>query len=253
MTAKTRVVTHRAAKASGATLAREIERALKASGTPERARHERRYLRSELEHFGVTVPEIRRLTRAAARRTPDLSRAQLLGVVEHLWGRGVHELRMAAVELLVDAVPQLTATDIKLVEHLIRTSNTWALVDTLAARVVGGLIERFPKLLPKLDRWACDDDFWIRRSALLALLGPLQRGAGDFERFARYADAMLEEKEFFIRKAIGWVLRETSKRRPSLVCEWLLPRASRASGVTLREATRYLTAAQQRRLKRRLE
>jgi 3-methyladenine DNA glycosylase AlkD len=55
---------------------------------------------------------------------------------------------------------------------------------------------------------------------------------------------MLEEKEFFIRKAIGWVLRETSKRRPDEVYAWLLPRGARASGVTLREAVKYLSSAQ---------
>jgi 3-methyladenine DNA glycosylase AlkD len=75
---------------------------------------------------------------------------------------------------------------------------------------------------------------------MLALLVPLRRGGGDFERFARYADAMLEDREFFIRKAIGWVAREVSKKRPALVAEWLAPRMHRASGVTLREARKYL-------------
>jgi len=90
------------------------------------------------------------------------------------------------------------------------------------------------------DRWVRDHDFWIRRAALLALLGPLGRGDGDFGRFAGYADALLDDKEFFIRKAIGWVLRETAKKRPSLVYMWLLPRAARASGVTVREAIKPL-------------
>ncbi len=67
---------------------------------------------------------------------------------------------------------------------------------------------------------------------------------GDFDRFSRYADAMLDEREFFIRKAIGWVLRDTAKRRPDLVYRWLLPRASRASGVTIREAVKPLSAQQ---------
>jgi 3-methyladenine DNA glycosylase AlkD len=77
---------------------------------------------------------------------------------------------------------------------------------------------------------------------MLALLVPLRRGGGDFERFSRYADAMLEEREFFIRKAIGWVLRDTSKKRPAMIAEWLAPRMHRASGVTLREALKYLDA-----------
>ncbi len=80
---------------------------------------------------------------------------------------------------------------------------------------------------------------------MLALLVPLRRGDGDFDRFARYADAKLEEREFFIRKAIGWVLRDTSRIRPDLVYGWLLPRAAWASGVTLREAVKHLTHDQQ--------
>ena len=85
---------------------------------------------------------------------------------------------------------------------------------------------------------------------MLALLRPVRRGDGDFERFSRYADAMLDEKEFFIRKAIGWVLRETSKKRPDLVDTWISARTGRASGVTMREAVRYLDPARRAELMR---
>jgi 3-methyladenine DNA glycosylase AlkD len=89
----------------------------------------------------------------------------------------------------------------------------------------------------------------VRRSALLAQIKPLREGAS-FHRFGRYADAMLDEKEFFIRKAIGWVLREAGKTRPDDVYEWLAPRADRASGVTMREAVKYLELEQSARLTR---
>lgn len=62
------------------------------------------------------------------------------------------------------------------------------------------------------------------------------------DRFGRYADGLLDEREFFVRKAIGGVLRETGKKRPDLVYSWLAPRAHRASGVTLCEAVKYLPA-----------
>ncbi len=123
---------------------------------------------------------------------------------------------------------------------MLRSSGTWALVDGLAVNVAGGLVERYPELTATLDRWATDTDFWLRRSALLALLRPLRRGGGDFDRFARYADQMVTEREFFIRKAIGSVLRETAKTRPALVSAWLGPRVHRASGVTVREAVKPL-------------
>ena len=80
---------------------------------------------------------------------------------------------------------------------------------------------------------------------MLALLLPLRQGEGDFGRFGRYADGMLEENEFFVRKAIGWVLREVSKKRPEVVFDWIAPRADRASGVTMREGVKYLPGARQ--------
>jgi 3-methyladenine DNA glycosylase AlkD len=180
---------------------------------------------------------------AFARKHPDLRRAELLRLVRELWKIPVHEYRMAAVELLDRFGSILTPADLRLVERLIRGSKTWALVDPLAINVAGGLVERFPELEDELDRWTVDRDFWVRRSALLALLRPLRRGEGDFRRFAGYADRMLEEREFFIRKAIGWVLRETGKVRPRQVARWLRPRAALASGVTVREAVKYLSRA----------
>jgi 3-methyladenine DNA glycosylase AlkD len=59
---------------------------------------------------------------------------------------------------------------------------------------------------------------------------------------------MLEEKELFIRKAIGWVLREISKKRPALVAGWIASRAARASGVTMREALKYLSPGERERI-----
>ena len=225
-------------------LAREIEAQLERAGDPGRAEHEKRYLKSSLQHLGTSVPVTRRVAGAAIAGRGDLDHAGLERTVEALWARPVHECRAAAVELLDLRADLLVPSDIGLIERLLRASRTWALVDGLAASVAGPLVERYPELATTLDRWAVDHDLWIRRSALLALLLPLRRGRGDFERFGRYADAMLSEREFFIRKAIGWVLRDTSRKRPDMVYAWLLPRASRASGVTVREAVKHLSPEQ---------
>jgi 3-methyladenine DNA glycosylase AlkD len=224
-------------------LADALERSLREVGSPDRAAHEKRYLRSSLVHVGASVPAIRRAAVALSRAHPELSRAALLALVDELWGRGIHECRMAAVELLDVHLDRLEARDLVAIERLLRESGTWALVDPLAATVAGPLVERFPALGRRLDAWAKDPDFWIRRAALLAHLVPLREGRGDFARFARYADTMLEEQEFFIRKAIGWVLRDAGRRAPETVARYLKPRASRAAGLTVREAVKYLPAA----------
>jgi len=229
-----------------AAVAAEIESTLRGAGTPERAEGEKAYLKSDLTFFGTTVWQIRQAAKDVTRGTA-LDHDDVVGLAEALWAEPIHERRMAAVMLFDQHSELLSAADLPLVERLIRESLTWAYVDVLAGDVVGSLLTADPSVEATLDRWATDPDFWVRRSSLLAELGPLRRGA-DLGPFLRRADAMLDEKEFFIRKAIGWVLREVGKRRPAEVAEWLAPRTHRASGVTMREAVRYLAPDDNERL-----
>lgn len=216
-----------------------IESRLREQGIPERAEAEKRYLKSGLHHFGVPVWAMRRLVRSFGRDHRELSHDDLVALVEALWSRPIHERRMVAA-MMLEAYPELLGPeDLPLLETLVRGSRTWALVDLLAGKVVGALLLRHPGASPKLDRWARDPNLWARRAALLAMIEPLKQGA-PFKRFGGYADAMLEEREFFIRKAIGWVLREAGKSRPYEVYEWLSRRTDRASGLTVREAVKYL-------------
>ncbi|MCU4296126.1 DNA alkylation repair protein [Brevibacterium permense] len=250
------------------TLAERVDRDLRARGGSDRAQKERAYLKSELLHYGVSVPDTRAVVRAAL-GTAKLSHDEVIELARILWaaptssgdstgsaeptdtGDGstghptpVHERRAAATMALIQSQDRLGGGDADFIEGLLREAKTWALVDPLAGDLVGPLSERGAGFDPVLERWAADRDFWIRRSALLAHLVPLRQGRGDFDRFSRFADAMLEEKEFFIRKAIGWVLRDASNKRPDLVFEWILPRAHRASGVTIREAVKRLSTEQ---------
>ena len=219
-----------------AAVAAAIEDELRDAGTPERAAGEKAYLKSDLDFLGVTVAQVRTAVRRVA---PSLDRAGLLAVVDELWTGPLFDRRLAAAVLLDARADVLQPADLALLERLIRASRTWALVDVLAGDVAGALLVRHPEAADGLDRWAADDDFWVRRSSLLALSRPLKSGL-PLDRFLRYADAMLDEKEFFVRKAIGWVLREEGKRRPDEVVAWLTPRTHRASGVTMREAVKYL-------------
>jgi 3-methyladenine DNA glycosylase AlkD len=223
-----------------ASVARGIETELRRQGSPERAAGEKQYLKSDLRFLGATLADIRRAAKEAS-KDPRLDRNEAVRLVEELWAKPVFERRMAAALILEFHASDLRVGDLPLIERLIRESRTWALVDVLSGDVVGEMALRL-HIGRTLDRWARDRDFWVRRSSLLAELKPLKNG-GPFEPFARRADAMLEETEFFIRKAIGWVLRETSKRRPDEVYRWIAPRTHRASGVTMRESVKYLGGA----------
>jgi 3-methyladenine DNA glycosylase AlkD len=220
--------------------AEELLAALTEKADPARADAEARYLKSARVHLGVPVPVIRRLAVAAARRYPVVGAADARDLATAVWDQDFHESRMAAVEVLVAHADLLGPDDLDYIECLLRDSGTWALVDNLAERVAGSIVAAHPPSAATLDRWAADGDFWIRRSAVLALLGPIRSGGGDVDRFFRYADAMVGEREFFIRKAVGWVLRELSKTRPHLVAAWLADHDGEVSGVTRREAVKYL-------------
>jgi 3-methyladenine DNA glycosylase AlkD len=222
-----------------------IEDELRAVGRSDRAAVEAKYLKSDLRFFGASLADIRRAAKAVAKRG-TLAHDDLVSLVESLWAKPVFELRMAAAMLLDLHVEQLGPDDLDMLERFIRDSKTWALVDVLSGDVIAKMNLDQP-LRRQLDRWARDDDFWVRRSSLLAELRTLKSGAA-FEPFAKRADRMLEEKEFFIRKAIGWVLREMSKRRPDEVYEWIAPRTHRISGVTVREVVKYLTPERGHRL-----
>jgi len=239
--------------------AERIATLLRPLGNPRRAAGEKAYLKSGLDFLGIDVPTLRSQARAWLRSHPGAGRTALVRLAKSLWRSPVHELRAFAIELLIARQSLLAAGDLAQLERMLRDSGTWAYVDAIAVRVVGPLVERHPELAATLDRWSADPDFWLRRSALLALLGPLARAggegrhaanAGTWLRWVRYADAMLDEREFFVRKAIGWVLREVGKRQPRRVADFLVPRLDRVAGLTLREAVKYLPAAERRRLVR---
>jgi len=229
-------------------IAAAVDRELQELGTPERAEKERSYLKSSLRFHGAALPQIHGVATATWREHGGLDHETMIRTADLLWVTGAFECRMAAEDLLDMGSAMLTTADVPFLERLLRDSGTWALVDGLAAGPVGELDRRPPGIGPTIERWASDDDFWIRRSALLAHLGSLRRGEGDLARFLRLADGMLDETEFFIRKAIGWVLRETARKRPAEVVAWLEPRVDRVSGVTIREAVKHLPVADRDRL-----
>jgi 3-methyladenine DNA glycosylase AlkD len=228
-------------------VADRIEEELRKKGNPERAVAEKKYLKSDLDFYGVSMGTMRAIGKKFIDGRPSMTHPDLIELIKELWSRPNFERRMMAIVLLETSPAALSPRDIPLIEELIRASKTWALVDGLAVNILGELLLRQPAVLQKLDPWAADPDFWIRRSLLLAHLKLLRKGEG-FANFCRHADPMLSEKEFFIRKAIGWVLREVGKMNPDGVFDWLAPRTHIASGVTMREATKYLNPEQRAKL-----
>ena len=234
-------------------LAAEVElarAALAARGSPARAAGAKAYLKSELDFLGVDAGGIRATAREILELHPGIDHDQLTALVRALWEEPVFELKALGVALLERRPDLLAAHDLRFIEELLRRSGTWALVDWICTKVAAPIIARTPAAARVLTRWSRDGDFWLRRAALLSLLPELRAGRGDFVLFARFAGRMVDEREFFIRKAVGWVLRDVSKKRPELAFAFLAEHIDRVSGLTLREGSKYLDARRRRELAR---
>ena len=223
-------------------------RRLRAAGSPARAIGEKAYLKSDLRFWGTGQDSIRAAVREYCDAHPELTRSELRRLAETLYATDVHELRAAAIGVLERDRGTLDDRDMPWLIRLVRKSKSWAYVDWIAPKVIGEVIARDPGARKHLAVWARDDDFWVRRAALLAEHDALRAGGGDFDLWSRLAASMLDEREFFIRKAIGWVLREVSKKRPELAYAFLTKHRDRVSRLSLLEGAKYLSAPNRKAL-----
>lgn len=217
-------------------------RRLRSAGSAKRAVGEKAYLKSDLRFWGTSQDSIRSAVREYCDAHPDLTRADLRAIAETLYATDVHELRAAAIGVLERERETLDARDLPWLIAVVRKSKSWAYVDWIAPKVIGDVIARDPRARKRLSVWAKDPNFWVRRAALLAEHDALRAGGGDFALWSRLAASMLDEREFFIRKAIGWVLREVSKKRPELSYAFLREHRDRVSRLSLLEGAKYLPA-----------
>ena len=220
----------------------ELLAALEAAADPERAAGQQAYMKSAMPYLGVTVPAVRKIARAAFRRHPFEHADGWQRCVLTLWRDAAHrEVRYAAVELLLLAAyrPWITLERVPLLRELIQTGAWWDYVDAIAANAVGHVLAEQPaRGTVMLRRWAVDDDIWLRRSAILAQLKFKDRT--DFELLCGCIEPSLGETEFFLRKAIGWALREYSKTDPAAVLRYVDANDDRLSNLSRREALKVI-------------
>lgn len=190
--------------------------------------------------MGVTKAGLAILSRELKARFRPSDERELLAQLEMLWQPPWREPKYAAMEhARAFEKKLLTSAALPVLERLIRSGGWWDLVDGVAGWLVSPLYLRHrEEVRPTLDRWRSDDDLWLRRAVLLAHLKHKDRT----DTSALFADieALAHEKEFFIRKAIGWVLRDYSYAAPDAVKAFLLSRRDRLSGLSFREGARQL-------------
>ncbi|MBT8160263.1 MULTISPECIES: DNA alkylation repair protein [Arthrobacter] len=216
-----------------------IRERLRAESDPERAKAAQAYMRSSIPSLGVRVPAVRRMVLATARELPFGSPEELRDDVLTLWREATwREERYAAIDLTSLKSVAGDLEMLPLYEEIIRTGAWWDFVDGVSERICTLLQHHRNILTPLLRSWAVDEDFWIRRAAITAQLKA--KAATDRELFAAVLDPNLPDKEFFIRKAIGWSLREYAKTDAQWVRNYVESKRTALSPLSLREALKHL-------------
>ena len=228
---------------SGTELVDALRAALRSGADAERAVGQQRYMKSAMPFLGLTSPGRRALVRpvlADAALRLD-SRAAFEGAILSLWDEAAfREERYAALDLLRHRTyrswrdPDL----MPLVEHLVVTGAWWDLVDETSS-VVGEVLLLDPEGEGlRMRAWSERESLWLRRSAIISQLRHKERT--DTDLLEAVIEPNLDDHEFFIRKAIGWALRQYARTDPVWVQAFVDRHTHRLSGLSRREALKHL-------------
>jgi 3-methyladenine DNA glycosylase AlkD len=220
------------------TLLRRIRARLAAAADPARAPAMQRYMKSEMPYLGVQTPELRRACREVFGAHPLHGFDAWHDTALSLWRGATHrEHRYAAIELTGERryAEHQTMRALPLHEEMIVDGAWWDTVDVLASHRHGAILRREPARMRRtMLAWARSDDSWKRRSAILCQLG--FKAETDLDLLYACIDPSLGSRELFLRKAIGWALRQHAWTDPAEVRRWVARNASRLAPLSRREA-----------------
>ena len=213
---------------------------MKAGGDKKRAVFEKAYLKTPYTCFGTSLPSTDKIAKEFRKQNEGAGSEYILSLARKLFASEYHDEKRLGLRLLQFYPHYLDLSAMPLLEEMLLQSPTWDLVDDISIHLVGTVLEKDGKAYRYLKKWSRSGNFWMRRASLISPILLFRKGRGDAGLFYTFAERMLEEKEFFIRKAMGWGLREIAKAAPDEVFGFLMRVKGRASGLTLREGAKRL-------------
>lgn len=236
---------------TGVGLADRIAAELAERADPARAEPMARYMRDQFPFLGVMAPAQKAVWRRVAADLPrHLPEPVVVEAARALWRRPEREHQYLACTLvnrhatLPARAPGASPAFLDTVEALITSRSWWDTVDSLATHAVSALVAHHRELRPRMDAWLAGDDVWLTRSALLHMVG--WKAATDGDWLFSPCLARADHPDFFVRKAIGWALRELSKVDADAVVSFVAAHERELSGLSRREALMWLERRRRR-------
>jgi len=220
-------------------MVRFVQAELSRLADPEKAIPMAAYMKTEMPFYGVPKPGRVPIARELKAQFPPVDSDDYRRKVLSLWSLPHREEKYLAIGFVWTFRKYVVFSQIDLFERMIVEGAWWDFVDELASPIVGKIVlEDRAIMRPILERWIEGPDMWLRRSAILCQ--NRHKDQTDQEMLFDFCLRRADEKEFFIRKAIGWALREYARSRPEEVRQFLAEHGHRLSGLSHREAAKHL-------------
>jgi 3-methyladenine DNA glycosylase AlkD len=220
-----------------------VQSALEAQANPEKAAGMQAYMKTEMPFYGVQKPARAQILRDVKQQWAPGTRSEYEELVTALWELDHREEKYLAQAVAVAFRRYIVTESLPLYERFIDEGAWWDFVDETATHLIRPLVLHYPEAVwPVVDTWISHENMWRRRTAIICQIGAKERT--DTQRLFSFCAARAHETEFFIRKAIGWALREHSKTDPAAVAAFVVTHRGELSGLSYREATKHIEAAE---------
>lgn len=205
---------------------------------PVRAAQMKKYMKDNFEFYGIRTPDRRGMMSAHIKEFGLPDWRSIEEITRHLWEMEERECQSTVIDLLNRMKKNLGQNELPILEYLITTKSWWDTVDGLAGWLVGDIMKKYPEQIkPVTTRWMDSGNIWLQRSCLLFQLK--YKKDTDLDLMFGFIEKLSDHRSFWIRKAIGWVLREYSKTDPQTVRQYIDAHPE-LSGLSRREALKVI-------------
>lgn len=202
------------------------------------ASKQKAYMRNKFEFYGIKTQERRIIQQPFLDKAHLPNKEDLYNIVKTLWGKPQRDYQLFSQEFVFKYVKHFEKHDIELLEYMVVNKSWWDTVDFIAYKLIGAYFKSYPdEIQHYVTKWLSSNNIWLQRSALLFQL----KYKKDLDPILLQSsiNTLLGSNEFFINKAIGWVLREYSRTNPKWVMEFV-NKTPQLSALSKKEALRLM-------------
>ena len=227
----------------------ELRKRFKKASDATHAVFHKNYHKSSKDFYGLKNAALVEAFQAIFPKKEQIEKAEAISLGLQLWSSNWFEEQAAGLMLLARMADELTPKDLPMLKKIADECEGWGMLDYLATKHLGTLAMNYEEAVySKVRRWTKSKHLWTRRAAILIHILPARKKRLRAEFALPTFTELLHEKEFFIRKAIGWTLREIVKHYPEITYEFLKDHRAEVSGLTMREGARRLPQKMKREL-----